>query len=79
MPALVSLVIMAYYFTAFKSLCHSGSEMHCLQKIRFIIKAIIMCYKTGPSEKYSVSRPAQHAALHKAYKPAVSPCLSIYL
>lgn len=55
-------------------------EMHCLQKLKFIIEAITVWCKTGPSEKDTVSRLAQHAALHKAYKPTVTitlGCLSI--
>lgn len=70
---LVSFVTMAYCLITFKSLCNCGWEMQCgRQIIKFVIKVIIMSYNTGPSEKYSVSRAAQHAALHKAYKPTVS-------
>lgn len=47
-------------------------ETHCLPKLKFVIKPVIMCYKTGLREEYSVSSLAQHVTVHKAYKPTVS-------
>lgn len=67
MSSLISFVIISHYFIASNSF--AGLVGMCAARKVYYQGYY---YKTGPSEKHSVSRPAQHAALHKAYKPVVS-------